>query len=318
VRAYFVKRLLLLIPTLLLVSIIVFLMTRFIPGNAIDMIMAQMPSTETSSSDRAVIEHQLGLDVSIPVQYVRWLGGAIHGDFGKSLYSREPVLGQLLAALPVTLELSIIALIIGTLLGLTIGLLSAIRQDSWGDYVSRTFAILMLSIPGFFIGTLVMIYPSRWWGWSPPMELIKITTNIGGNLLMFVIPAAVLSFNFMGGIMRVTRTMMLEVLRQDYIRTAWAKGLRERVVILKHAARNALIPVFTVIGLQISVLLGGTVIIEQIFVLPGLGRLMFQALLTRDYPIISAINIFVALIVVVVNLFIDMTYSWLDPRVSYK
>jgi peptide/nickel transport system permease protein len=316
--SYIIRRILLLIPTVFVVTIIVFLLARFIPGNAVDIIQSQLAATESGAIDRAAIEHELGLDVPIPIQYIRWVGGILHSDFGKSLHSRQPVLTEVLKRLPVTFELGLMALIIGTVISLSIGLVSALRQDSWIDYSSRTLAILMLSIPGFFVGTLIMILPSRWWNWSPPMEIIRFTDDPLGNLGMFLLPALVLSFQFIGGTMRVTRTMMLEVLRQDYIRTAWAKGLPERVIVIRHTAKNALIPVFTMIGLQIPLLLGGAIIVEQIFVLPGIGRLMYQSLTQRDYPIISAINLLIAISVMVVNLSIDIFYGWLDPRVSYK
>jgi peptide/nickel transport system permease protein len=218
---------------------------------------------------------------------------------------------------PVTLELGLLALIISALIGIPIGVYSAVRQDTWGDYVGRTTAILMISIPIFWTATLVMIYPSIWWGWAPPMRLIPFTENPIGNLGMFLIPATIMGMSTAGGLMRMTRTMMLEVMRQDYIKTAWAKGLTERVVIMRHGIKNALIPVITVLGGQVGILIGSAVIIENIFCLPGLGQLALTALNQRDYPLVSAITLVTAIFIMLVNLIVDLTYSWLDPRIRY-
>jgi peptide/nickel transport system permease protein len=210
------------------------------------------------------------------------------------------------------------ALIIAVLVALPIGVYSAIRQDTAGDYLGRTVSILAMSVPGFWIGTMIMVFPALWWGWSPQVQLIRFVDDPLGNLGMFVIPAAVMGMAMSGITMRMTRTMMLEVLRQDYIRTAWSKGLRERVVVLRHALKNALIPVVTIIGLQMPVLIGGTVIIEQIFALPGIGLLEINAIFNRDYPIISGVMLMMAMFVLIMNLLIDLTYSFLDPRVQYR
>ena len=210
------------------------------------------------------------------------------------------------------------ALIIGVLISIPIGVYAAIRQDSIPDYILRSAAILLISVPAFWIGTMIMIYPSIWWGWSPPMELIPFAKDPLGNLGMFLLPALVLGTGMTGSSMRMTRTMMLEVLRQDYTRTAWAKGLTERVIVIRHALKNALIPVITIIGMQLPILVGGSVIIEQIFVLPGIGRLLLDALSQRDYPIVSGITLVLATFVVFVNLAVDLTYGWLDPRIHYQ
>jgi peptide/nickel transport system permease protein len=320
VKTYIIRRLLLLVPTLFIVTVIVFLLARFIPGSAVDLIVSQMAYEGGATNvDRAAIEHMLGMDVPIYVQYGRWVGNIfVHGDFGNSLRTMSPIWPDVEKSFPVTLELGIMSIIIGALVSLPIGLLSAIRQDSWADYTARTFSILMISIPSFLLGTLIMILPAKWWGWSPSMELITFMENPLGNLGMFVLPAAIMGFTTSGVTMRVARTQMLEILRQDYIRTAWAKGIPERVVIFKHAAKNALIPVVTVIGGQLPMVIGGAVIIEQIFNLPGIGRLMLTALNQRDYPMISAINLFLSMGVLIINLFVDMTYGWLDPRISYR
>jgi len=228
------------------------------------------------------------------------------------------VLEQIAPRWPVTLELGLLGLIISLMISLPIGILSALRQDTWGDYIARSFAILCIAVPGFWLATLVIVLPSIWWGWSPPIAVVQITKDLMGNLKMFVIPAAILGFATAGIIMRLTRTMMLEVLRQDYVRTAWAKGLRERVVVIRHALKNALIPVITLIGLYIPVLIGGTLIIEQIFSLPGIGRLLFDSIRVRDYPIVTGLTLIFTIATVLINLLVDLAYGFLDPRIRYK
>jgi peptide/nickel transport system permease protein len=318
VTNYIIKRLLLLIPTLFIVSIIVFFLVRYVPGSAVDVIESQLSPGGTVAIDRAAIEHALGLDVPAYVQYGRWMRNIIlHGDLGTSIIQGKPVLDIVLAKVPVTLELGLLALIISTLIGIPIGIYSAVRQDTWGDHVGRTIAILMISVPIFWTATLVMIYPAIWWGWAPPMKLIPFTEDPIGNLMMFLIPAAIMGTATAGGIMRMTRTMMLEVMRQDYIKTAWAKGLTERVVIMRHGIKNAFIPVITVLGQQVNMLIGGAVIIENIFCLPGMGQLALTALNQRDYPLVSAITLITAVFVMLVNLIVDLTYTWLDPRIRY-
>ena len=326
--AYTIRRALLIIPTLIMITIIVFLLVRFVPGSVIDVIEAEMAQMSgTGVIDRAAVERELGLDVPVYIQYGRWMGflpypeegfrGVIQGNLGTSVRSDTPVTEEILSRLPVTLELGILAILIGALVSLPIGVFSAIRQDTIGDYIGRTIAILGISLPAFWVGTLVMLYPSLWWGWSPPMKLVHFTENPLGNLGMFVIPSIIMGLFLSGASMRMTRTMMLEVLRQDYIRTAWAKGLSERLVIMRHALKNALIPVITIIGLQLPLMIGGAVIVEQIFSLPGIGRLMLTAINQRDYPVVSGLNLFVAGFVLVINLGVDLTYGFLDPRIRY-
>jgi len=317
--AYVIRRLLLIIPTLFIVTIIVFLSVRLIPGDVVDMMLSEMGPEAGGSFDREAIEKTLGLDVPIHVQYGRWIGDiSLHGSLGESLRGGQPVTEKIFSRLPITFQLGVMAIIIALLIAIPIGVYSSIRQDTLGDYVGRSIAIIFISVPNFWTGTIIMIYPSIWWGWSSPMELIKFVDDPLGNLGMFIIPAVLLGMMLSGATMRMTRTMMLEVLRQDYIRTAWSKGLKERVVIIRHALKNALIPVVTLIGYQMPLLIGGSVIIEQIFVLPGIGRLMLESLNQRDYPIISGINLFVATAMITINLIIDLTYAYLDPRVQYR
>jgi peptide/nickel transport system permease protein len=318
VTNYIIKRLLLLIPTLFIVSVIVFFLVRYVPGSAVDVIAASLSQGGSVAIDRAAIEHMLGLDVPAHVQYVRWMGDILlHGDFGNSIIQGTPVIELVLEKMPTTLELGLLALIISTLIGIPIGIYSAVRQDTWGDYVGRTIAILLISVPMFWTATLIMIYPSIWWGWAPPMELIPFVEDPIGNLGMFLLPAAILGTATAGGLMRMMRTMMLEVMRQDYIKTAWAKGLTERVVIMRHGIKNAFIPVITILGGQVGMLIGGAVIIENIFCLPGMGQLALQSLNQRDYPLVAAITLITAIFVMLCNLIVDLTYTWLDPRIRY-
>ena len=314
---YAMRRLLLVIPTLILATVIVFFAVRLIPGNIIDLMISEHMSV--SDMDKAKLERALGLDVPVYVQYFRWVGAIIlHGDLGNSLWKQTPVVNEIMERFPVTFELGLMALIIAMLIGMPIGVYSAIRQDSMGDYVGRSLSMMIIAIPSFWIGTMVMIFPALWWDWAPPVMLITFTEDPLGNLQMFILPAAIMGMMMAGVIMRMTRTMMLEVLRQDYIRTAWSKGLTERVVIARHAFKNALIPVVTIIGLMLPVVIGGTIILEQIFSLPGMGRLIIYATLQRDYAIVSAVMLLFAVILTFVNLIVDLTYAYLDPRVHYK
>ena len=316
-RAYIIRRLLLIIPTLFILTILVFLSVRFIPGDVIDVIQGRMEYLGTV--DREGLERRLGLDVPAYVQYGRWIGGIFrHGSFGESLIGGWAIEEKIIGRLPVTIQLGVMAIVIGLLIALPVGIYSAIRQDTAADYLGRSIAIIGLATPNFWLGIMVMIYPAIWWGWAPPMELIPFTEDPLGNLWVFLIPSLILGTASSAATMRMTRTMMLEVLRQDYIRTAWAKGLKERVVIMRHAVKNALIPVVSLIGLQLPILVGGAVIMENIFNLPGLGRLLVNALNDRDYPVVSGVNLVFATMVVGVNLMIDLIYLYLDPRVRYS
>jgi len=269
--------------------------------------------------DREQLEQMLGLDQPVYVQYGRWLGGIIlHGTLGRSLMGDWAVEEKILGRLPVTVELGVLSIVIGLLIALPVGIYSAIRQDTAVDYAGRSIAILGLATPNFWLALMVMIYPAIWWGWSPPMRLIKFSEDPLGNLGMFLIPSLILGTYLAAATMRMTRTMMLEVLRQDYIRTAWSKGLKERVVVVRHAVKNVLIPVITLIGLQLPILVGGAVIIENIFNLPGLGRLMLVALNDRDFPVVAGINLVFGTAVMGINLMIDLLYALLDPRVRYR
>ena len=335
-RAYIIRRLLLIIPTLFILTILVFLLVRFIPGDVIDVMAARMEGMSLGSIeiDRAAVERMLGLDVPVHVQYGRWIGvlptpdwvtgeshfkGLLQGTLGDPLFGGAySVEDQILDRLPVTIELGVMALVIGQLIALPVGIYSAIRQDTAADYVGRSAAIIGMATPNFWLAIMVMIFPAIWWGWAPSMVLIPFTEDPLGNLGMFLIPSLILGTAMSASTMRMTRTMMLEVLRQDYIRTAWTKGLKERVVVMRHAVKNGLIPIVTLVGMQLPILVGGAVIMENIFNLPGLGRLLLTALNDRDYPVVSGVNLVFATAVVGINLMIDLIYPYLDPRVRYS
>ena len=319
-REYVIRRLVLIIPTLFLVSFIVFGGIRLIPGDLVTQIVQEHIFASTMEKDKTVeaIRHKLGLDVPIHVQYGRWVWGIIsRGDLGVSLWKGSPVMDEITDRLPVSLELMILSTIGGLLVALPIGIYSAIRQDTVGDYIGRGISIAFIAIPYFWIGIMVMVFPSVWWGWVPPLDYIPFSENPVENLGQFIIPAALMSLGMSGGTMRMTRTMMLEVLRQDYIRTAWSKGLRERAVIMRHAMKNALIPVVTMIGLQVPIIIASAVVAEQIFLLPGIGRLLLDAIGSRDYNIIAGVTLVIACFVLVSNLVVDLVYAALDPKIRY-
>ena len=245
-RAYVVRRLLLILPTLFILSILVFLSVRFIPGDVIDVMLGRMEmfAGAFEDIDREALEHQLGLDVPVHVQYGRWIGNILrHGSLGESLLGGYAIEERILDRLPVTIELGLMAILIGLVIALPVGIYSAIRQDTAADFLGRSVAIIGLATPNFWLGIMVMIYPAIWWGWAPPLELVSFTADPLGNLWGFLIPSLILGTASAAATMRMTRTMMLEVLRQDYIRTAWSKGLKERAVVIRHAVKNALIPV---------------------------------------------------------------------------
>ena len=321
-RSYAIRRVLLVIPTMLLLTLAVFFMVRLIPGDMVTMMVAQQQFAQGKADqpplDAQAIRQQLGLDKPVYVQYFEYLWGIVsRGDFGHSLWNDTKLIDMLRLKLPVTIELSLLSLIIGLGLSIPLGIYSAIRQDTIGDYIGRTLSILALAVPGFWLATLVMIYPSIWWGWAPSIRYIPLTQDFWGNLGQFLLPAFIMGLTSAGGTMRITRTMMLEVLRQDYVRTAWSKGLRERAVVIRHAVRNTLIPVITIVGGIIPGLFGGAVIMEQIFALPGMGRYLLEAISQRDYLIVSGQNLIFASFAMVMIVLTDLAYAYVDPRIRY-
>ena len=316
---YFVRRLLLFIPTLFIVSMLVFLSVRLLPGDFVD-ILPNDPRYGATDTDRERFREMLGLNVPAHIAYVQWMRGILlEGTLGQSLLrGHKPVEIKILDRVPVTMELGGAALLIGLLIALPVGIYSAVRQDTLGDYAGRSVAIFGLATPNFWLGLMVLIFPGIWWGWTPPLRLFDFSEDPLAHIGMFLIPGLILGTGLSAATMRMTRTMMLEVLRQDDVRTAWAKGLRERLVVVRHAMKNALIPVVTLIGLQLPILVGGSVIIETLFNLPGLGSLLVQSLSNRDYPMVSGINLFFATFILFANLLIDLMYAYLDPRIRYQ
>jgi peptide/nickel transport system permease protein len=328
--SYFLRRLMLIVPTLFLVTVVVFLLVRFVPGSALDQMVLENSQYSEFGKDLNVdiLKKQLGLDQPIYVQYGRWAGflpqedgkfrGVLEFSLGDSLWMNKSVNTIIAERLPVTVELGIMAIIIALLFAFPIGIYSAIRQETFVDYAGRSVAILMLSVPNFWLATMVFVYPSIWWGWTPSVKLIPFLQNPTGNIGMFIVPAFLMGASMSGGLMRMIRTMMLEVMRQDYIRTAYSKGLKESTVIIRHALRNASIPIVTMMGPMIMLLISGAVIMEQIFCLPGMGQLMITALNRRDYPIISGFNLLTGTVIMFVILIVDISYAWLDPRIRYS
>jgi|TARA_B100000768_G_scaffold180923_1_gene202191 peptide/nickel transport system permease protein len=284
-----------------------------IPGDVIDLMLAQ--NDISTGNDRAVIEAALGLDQPIYIQYFVWVVDVLSGDLGRSLWQNTPVTEQLALTLPITFELGFLALLVALSVAIPIGIYSAMRQDSMGDYITRSFSLLMLAVPSFWLATLVMVFPSVWWRWAPPLQYTPFLEDPVANLAHMSVPAILLGLSLSAVTMRMTRTMMLEVLRQDYIRTARAKGLKENIVIVRHALRNCLIPVVTLVGLQAPLLIGGAVILEQIFVIPGMGLMLLEAVFQRDYPVVTGVFLVVGVSILLINLVVDLTYSLLDPKV---
>jgi peptide/nickel transport system permease protein len=313
-RQYVLKRLVLVVPTLLLVTAVVFSLARLIPGDVVVLMFEEKAYAEDLEALRA----KLGLNRPIYVQYGVWLGRLAQGDLGESLWTKRPVLEEITRRLPVSAELGAMAITFGLCLALPIGVLAAIRQDTLKDYVARSLAIIGLSIPGFWKATVIIVFSSIWFGWAPPLQFTPFTQGPWQHVSQFILPAILLAFASSAGVMRLTRALMLEVLRQDYIRTAWSKGMAEKRVVLRHALKNALIPVITIIGIEVGQVVSGTVIFETIFGLPGMGRFLIDAMNQRDYPVVQGVILLAASIIVFINLLVDMTYAYLDPRIRYQ
>ena len=316
---YTTHRVLLALPTLLLVITIVFVAVRILPTDIADLLVADSTSTRGASEElKASIRRDLHLDRPIPVQLGFYILDLAQGDMGTSAYDRKPVATKIRNALPVTLELALLAMTMSTAVAIMVGVMSALRQDTWYDYVIRLFAIFADAAPAFWIGTLAVVLPVMFWSYFPPLFFVPLFENPLENARQFIVPAIILASNLLGSVARMVRSSMLEVLRQDYIRTAYAKGLTSRAVIQRHALRNGFIPVLTFLGLQLSNLLGGTVIIESIFTLPGLGTLTISAVNAKDYQVIQGCVLFFGSTVVIVNLLVDLSYGLIDPRLRHS
>jgi peptide/nickel transport system permease protein len=312
-KRYVLTRLVIAVPSLLIASLVVFALPRLIPGDAVQLMLEE----KAYAKDIEELRAKLGLNRPIYVQYFEWAGRVIRGDLGESLWTRRHVLEEIGQRLPVTLTLAVLALTFALSIAIPVGVISAARRDSLADFLARSTAILGLSVPNFWLATLLIVLPAIWWGWRPVGDFVELADNPAGFVRQLLLPAVILGIGASAALMRLTRGMLLEVLRQDYVRTAWAKGLTERKVIVKHGLRNAVIPVITLLGTQLPLILGGTVVIETIFGLPGVSRFLFDAINQRDYPVIQGVNLLVVSTVVLVNLGVDVLYGVLDPRIRY-
>ena len=315
-RMYIARRFLHGLLVLWLVSLVIFSLVRILPGDAVIMQLDQAAAPTPEILARA--RQELGLERPFLVQYRSWITSAVQGDLGRSLITRRPVTQELLKRINLTSHLAVMSIIVAMLIALPIGVLSAVKQDTASDYIARFLAILGLSLPDFWLATVIITFLAIWVQWIPPIGFAPLWEDPARCLGQLLIPAFIIGARLAAVSMRMTRSSLLEVLRQDYIRTARAKGARERAVIVRHALKNAFIPVITVIGQQFSVLLGGTVIVEFIFLQPGVGSLMLDAVLLRDYTLIQGAVLFFAVVIVVTNLLVDLSYAWLDPRIRYR
>ncbi len=311
---YVVKRTLFSVFVLWIISMIVFGAVRLIPGDVCRIVLA---TPDVDKQQCNAIRDELGLNDSVASQYVSYMGGVLHGDFGKTLISKRDVWGEISQRIPLTLELTVLATFLAITIALPIGVISAVKQDSVIDYVLRFVSIGWLSIPSFWLGTMLIILPANWWGYSPPVGYVDFWNGPMKNLEQLYLPAIALGVGLSASLARITRSSVLEVFRQDYVRTARAKGLKERSIIVRHTLKNAMIPVVTLFGIQFGFLLGGTVVLEQIFALPGLGLLTFQAVTIKDYTQVQGLVLFFAVVLVTLNLLVDLSYAWFDPRIKY-
>ena len=313
---YVLKRILVTIPTLIGISVLIFMMVRLLPGDIVDVLLGADVGADPALKEQA--REQLGLNGSYPEQYWRWISGIVQGDFGFSLRNQQPVSEVLLNALPITFELVFLGLLIAVVIGLPLGVLSAVKRDSRHDYAARIGGLIGVSIPNFWLATLLLLFTSRVFGWVPPLTYVPIYEDPIANLSQLILPATAISVFTLAIVMRMVRATMLEVLGQDYVRTARAKGVKQKVVISRHALRNALIPVVTVVGFEVGILMGGSAIVEIIFGLPGLGNTLLNAIFNRDYPVVQGATMLLAFIFISANLLVDLIYGVLDPRISQE
>jgi peptide/nickel transport system permease protein len=317
-RTYIAKRLLLMVPTLLGVAAIVFLIMRVIPGDVALMILGGDDGGNIDQRQLVAVRQQLGLDQALIVQFGHWLWGIVRLDFGNSLWTGQPIIHELAVRLPLSLQLALMATVVSVLIAIPLGTLAAVRQDTWVDYLVRVVSIGGLAIPSFWIGILVILALVISFGWGPPLEFTPPWVDPWENMAMMVWPVVTVGYRYAAVTTRMTRSTLLEVLREDYIRTAWAKGLRERAVVVRHALKNSMLPVVTLIGTEFAFLIGGLVVTETVFTLNGIGRFVVEAVAHRDYPVVQALVFLIAFSFVVVNLLVDLTYAWFDPRIRYQ
>ena len=316
--AYTIRRLLIMLPTLFGGALLVFTLMNVVPGDIALLIIGGDQGGEVDPQELQRLREQLGLTRPLYAQFFSWLWRAVQFDFGTSLWTGDTILNELLIRLPLTLEVAFISTIISTIIAIPLGTLAAIRQDTWVDYVVRVFSIGGLAIPSFWSALLILLFLVLFFEWGPPIEFVWITDDPWENFKKMVWPIATIGYRFAAVATRMTRSTVLEVMREDYIRTAWAKGLKQRVVVLKHVLKNALLPVITIIGTELDVLLGGLVVTETVFTLNGVGGFLVDAIGHRDLPVVQALVLMSIVITVFVNLVVDLLYVWLDPRISYR
>jgi peptide/nickel transport system permease protein len=316
VHVYLFKRFITAFLTLFGMSVVIFVLLRLVPGNIVDILFSSAGFVNPAAKQE--IAHELGLDQSIPIQYGRWLRDIARGDLGKSYRYDIPAWQVIKPRIPVTVELAFFALLVAVFLGVPIGVLSAVRQDTATDYLLRTLSLAGLSMPSFWLGMVIILFLVSWFGWIPSMTYVSPFEDFKAHVLQFLFPALAVGYRSSALIMRITRSSMLDVLREDYIRTAWAKGQREWIVVFGHALRNAMLPIVTVIGIEFAFMIGGLVVTETVFNLPGVARYLVDAILWRDYPVVQNLVMFIAIVVVVANLTVDLLYGWLDPRIRYR
>jgi len=315
---YIVKRLLLIIPTLIGAALVIFLLMHLVPGDVALLIIGGDQGGDINIHELTKLREQLGLNRPLYVQFLAWLWGIVHLDFGKSLWTGASVIEELMIRLPLSLEVAIAATLVSILIAIPLGTLAAIRQDSWVDYVVRVISIGGLAMPAFWTGILIILFLVLYFEWSPPLEYVSITRDPWENFQQLVWPIVTVGYRNAAVISRMTRSTVLEVMREDYVRTAWAKGLRERWVVTKHALKNAILPVITIIGTEVAFLIGGLVVTETVFTLNGVGRFMVDAIAHRDIPVVQTLVLLIAFAFVFVNLIVDLLYAWVDPRISYR
>jgi peptide/nickel transport system permease protein len=315
VTRYILNRLVWCIPVLFGASVLIFVLLRFLPGDVVDIIIG----TEGAATPevRATIRRMFGLDQPIYVQYFVWIGAVLRGDLGSSLRTSEPVAGILISRLPITIELAFLSVVISVVMAVPLGVLAAVRRGGPAEIAARLVGLIGLSLPNFWLATMLILMASLYFNWLPSLIYVSPLANPIENLKQMAMPAFSLALALMAIVLRMTRSAMLEVLGQDYVRTARAKGLGERLVLMRHALKNALIPVVTVVGVQMGTLFGGTVVIEQIFGLPGMGWTFVNGIYQRDYPTVQGAVLMLATSFVVINLLVDLTYAYLDPRIRY-
>jgi peptide/nickel transport system permease protein len=313
VQTYIVQRLVIGVITLFGMSIVIFVLLRIAPGNIVDILFAT--GGYVNPSERQAIERELGLDTPMVTQYLTWIRQLFAGDLGKSYRYDLPAWDIIKPLVPVTMELAALSIAIAVLLGVPTGVISAVRQDTTLDYGLRVLSLAGLSMPSFWLGMVIILGCVAWLGWIPPVTLVRPGENFRLHLVQFLLPALAVGYRSSALIMRITRSAVLEVMREDYIRTAWAKGQSGRIVIWHHALKNAMLPVITVIGIEFAFLIGGLVVTETVFNLPGVARFLVQAILWRDYPIVQTLVMFTAIVVILSNLLVDILYGVLDPRV---